>query len=107
MNKFILTYLGNTPHNMSPEEGKKHMQDYHNWLQNLGEAVVSPANPIKDTHVVKPNGEVTKGGDSTMSGYTIVQADTIEDAIAMAKNCPYVTVGGTIEVSQLIQMKGQ
>ena len=105
MSQFIISYLGgNRP--ASEEEGKEHMAKYRAWLAGLGEAAVSPANPLKNTHTVNPDGSVEQGGQTSMSGYTIVSVDTIEDAIAIAKDCPFLEIGGSLEVSELMQMPG-
>ena len=39
-----------------------------------------------------------------MSGYTLINANTKEEAIQIAKNCPYLEVGGQLEVSELMEM---
>jgi len=41
-----------------------------------------------------------------MSGYTIVEADSLNGAIAMGKDCPFLDVGGSPEVFELMQMPG-
>jgi hypothetical protein len=105
MSQFIISYLGgNRP--ATEEEGKEQMAKYRAWLSALGEAAVSPANPFKNTHTVNPDGSVEQGGKTAMSGYTIVSADAIEDAIAIAKDCPFLEIGGSLEVSELMQMPG-
>jgi hypothetical protein len=91
----------------TPEEGKKHFAKYMDWLASLGDAAVSPANPLKGTQTVGPDGTVTAGGESSMSGYTIVEADSMDAAIDMAKSCPFLDVGGSLEVSELMKMPGQ
>ncbi len=103
MPQFVLVYVGgNQP--SSPEEGQEHFAKYMEWLAGLGDAAVSPANPLKDTSTVNPDGSVTPGGGSNMSGYTIVEADTRDAALAMAKSCPFLEIGGSLEVSELMQM---
>lgn len=105
MPQFIIVYLGgNQP--SSPEEGKKHFSKYMDWLSSLGDAVVSPANPLKDTCTVSPDGAVTNGGTTTMSGYTIIEADSMEGALTMAKTCPFLEISGSLEVSELVEMPG-
>ena len=103
MTQFIITYLGGDQPS-SPEEGKQHFAKYKEWLSSLGDAAVSPANPLKDTHTVSADGTVTTGGTTTMSGYTIVEADSMETALEMAKACPFLEIGGSLEVSELVQM---
>ena len=103
MPKYVLVYLGgNQP--STPEEGKKHFSKYMDWLSSLGDAAVSPANPLKNTSTVHPDGTVTTGGSTTMSGYTIVEADSMEAALSMAKACPFLDIGGSLEVSELAKM---
>ncbi len=103
MAQYIITYLGgNQP--SSPEEGKQHFDRYKQWLLSLGESVVSPANPLKHTCTVKSDGTVTDGSTTSMSGYTIIEVDSIEAAQNAAKACPFLDLGGTLEVSELIQM---
>lgn len=105
MPNFVISYIGgNTP--STPEEGQKHMAKYRSWLSSLGDAAVSPANPLRNTQTVNPDGSVTAGSQTSMSGYTIVEADSHDDAVAMAKACPFLEVGGSLEVSEVMQMPG-
>jgi hypothetical protein len=39
-----------------------------------------------------------------MSGYTIIQADSMDAALSIAKACPFLEIGGSLEVSELIEM---
>ena len=103
MPKFMLTYLGGDQPS-SPEEGQKHFAKYKEWLGSLGDAIVSPANPLKGTCIVDPNGNVSQGGQTNMSGFTVVEADTIEAVLDMAKSCPFLEINGTLEVSEMIEM---
>ena len=103
MARYIITYLGGDQPS-SPEEGKQHFEKYKAWLASLGDSAISPANPLKNTNTVNPDGSVTAGSTTTMSGYTIVEADSIDDALAMAKACPFLDIGGSLEVSELMQM---
>lgn len=103
MSKFIISYLGgNIPSN--PEESAKHLTNYKEWLSSLGDSIISAANPLKDTHTINPDGSVTDGSTTAMSGFTIIEAGSIETAIEMVKTCPFLELGGSLEVSELMQM---
>ena len=104
MAQYIMVYLGGDQPS-SPEEGKQHFSKYMNWLSSLGDAVVSPANPLKDTITVHSDGTVTPGGTTSMSGFTIIEADSMEAALSIAKGCPFLDIGGSLEVSKLMQMQ--
>lgn len=105
MTKYIITYLGGDKQS-SPEEGKQHMAKYMEWLSSLGKSAVSPMNPFKNTSTVNSDRSVTAGSKTFMSGYTIVEADSMEKALEVAKSCPFLDIGGSLEVSELMQMPG-
>ncbi len=106
MPQYVIVYLGgNQP--SSPEEGKQHFSKYMDWLSSLGDSAVSPANPLKNTNTVNPDGTVTAGGAASMSGYTIIEANSMEAALSVAKACPFLDIGGSLEVSELVEMPGQ
>jgi len=106
MPQYVIVYLGGNPPS-SPEEGKQHFAKYMEWLASMGDSAVSPANPLKNTRTVNADGTVTDGGSSTMSGYTIVKADSMEEALSFAKTCPFLDIGGSLEVSELVVMPSQ
>lgn len=103
MANYIIVYLGGNPPS-TPEEGKKHFAEYMEWLASLGDAVVSPANPLKHTTTVNPDGSTVVGGSTTMSGYTIIKAASMDDVLAMTKSCPFLKIGGSLEISELVEM---
>jgi hypothetical protein len=77
------------------------------WLASLGDSAVIPANPLKNTSTVNSDGTVTDGGTTTMSGYTIIEEDSMEVALSIAKACPFLDIGGSLEVSELVEMPSQ
>jgi hypothetical protein len=42
-----------------------------------------------------------------MSGFSIIKADSMEAALKIAKDCPFLDIGGSLEVSELMQMPVQ
>ena len=105
MAQYIISYLGGEQPS-TPEEGKQHFSKYKEWLSSLGDSVVSPANPFKNTSTVNSDGSVTSGSTTSMSGYTIIEADSMESTLEIAKACPFLEIGGSLEVSELMQMPG-
>ncbi len=105
MAQYIITYLGGDQPS-SPEEGKQHFAKYKEWLSSLGDSAVSPANPFKNTSTVNSDGTVTTGSTTSMSGFTIIKADSMESALSIAKSCPFLEIGGSLEVSELMQIPG-
>ena len=106
MPQYVIVYLGGDQPS-SPEEGKQNFTKYMGWLSSLGDSAVSPANPLKNTSTINPDGTVTKGSTTTMSGYTILETDSMEAALSIAKACPFLDIGGSLEVSELAEMPSE
>ena len=106
MTQYVIVYLGGDQPS-SPEEGKQHMAKYMEWLSALGDSAASPANPLKNTSTVNSDGTVTTVGTTTMSGYTIIDVDSMDEALSSAKDCPFLDIGGSLEVSEIMQMPGK
>ncbi len=103
MPQYIFVYLGGE-YPSNPEEGQKHFEEYQQWLASLGDAVVSPAIPFKDTHTVQAGDKAGPGTMSAMSGLSIMRMNSMEEALAAAQRCPFLDIKGTLEVSELIEM---
>lgn len=103
MPNFLLAYHG-TPKFNTPEEGATHMERWQAWSASLGEAVIDPGMPVGPSMTVTANGFVEGGGSNPLSGITIVEADSIEAAMEMAKSCPHIDARGTIEVAEALNM---
>ena len=106
MKQYVLVYLGGSRPS-SPEEARKHFAKYMDWLSSLGDSVVIPTIPLKDTSTVSPDGTIMEGGSSAMSGFTIIKADSMEAALSIAKACPFLEIGGSLEVSEMMEMPVQ
>jgi hypothetical protein len=76
------------------------------WLDGLGDSAISPTNPLTKTQPVNPDGSVTTGGSAAMSGFTILEAESIDAALVAARSCPFLETGGSLEASELMQMPG-
>ncbi len=96
MPQFIMTYHGGTKPK-TPEEGQAHMQRYMEWIGNL-DAVV-PQQPLKGSEVLGSK-EIT-----TMMGYTIINADDMDAARAIAQSCPFLEMDDSaMQLSELLVM---
>jgi len=102
MPKFIFAYHGGKKPE-SPEAGAALMARWNAWLTALGDAVVSPGNPVGKSKTVSATGVADNGGPDPLSGFSVMQADTIEAALEMAKSCPHLE-HGTIEVAEMMDM---
>ena len=69
------------------------------WVSSLGDASVDPGNPLGMSKTVSADGVTDGGGANPMSGFSVVKADSMDAALEMAKECPFLEIGGTIVVA--------
>jgi len=103
MSNYIIAYRGGRKPD-SPEEGGKHMAKWKVWVDGLGDAAVNPGTPLGKSRIVSADGVSDDGGADPMSGYSIVEADGMDAALEMAKACPFLETGGTLEVAEVMKM---
>ena len=103
MPEYLIAYLGGDQPSSS-EEGQKHFAKYQEWLASLGTALVSPMNPLKNTKTVNSDGSVSDGSATSMSGFTILAAESMQEALEKAKACPFLKLNGYLEVSEMVEM---
>ena len=78
----------------TPEEQQSGMQAWMEWFGKAGNAIVDGGAPLT-------------GGDGTLSGYSILQADSTEALQSILDGHPHTTHGGTIETYGVLPMPGQ
>jgi len=96
MANYVLVYHGGGMPE-TPEEGAKVMQAWNAWFAELGDAVVDGGNPASATRTIAPDGSVSDDA-SGPSGYSILKADSLDAAVALAKGCPVLQGGASIQV---------
>lgn len=99
MAKYLLLYSGGGMPE-TEEETAKVLKAWEAWYGELGEAVVDPGNPIGPAaKSVGSDGTVSDGPAGTMAtGYTIIEAESLDAAAKMAQSCPVLQGGADISV---------
>ncbi|WP_223787359.1 hypothetical protein [Marinicella meishanensis] len=100
MKKFVLVYRGA----VQPDDGSQHMQDWMAWVHGLGTAMLDPGLPVMASKTVSTTGVHDTESDDPVAGISILQAADFEAALAMVKPCPHLSIGGTIEVAEAMDM---
>ncbi|HSF90601.1 MAG TPA: YciI family protein [Paracoccaceae bacterium] len=105
MPNFVLIYKGGNPP-ATPEEGQANMAKWFEWTKAAGDKMVEPNNPLVQWKSVGPDGTVSDMAGPFM-GYSVISVETQDEALALAKACPFLEVGGTIDVAQIMEMPGK
>ncbi len=88
----------------TPEEGARVMAAWQAWYGAMGEAVSQGGAPVGMSKTVSGSGVTDDGGANPASGFTVVTADSHDAAVEMAKGCPILESGGTVEVAACMEM---
>lgn len=103
MAKYLYVYHGGSVP-QTKEEQDKVMQAWMGWFGQLGASVVDGGNPVGKSTTIKNGSVVDDGGPNPVSGYSIIEATSTDDAVAKAKGCPILAAGGSIEVAEIFPM---
>ena len=99
MTKFLYAYTGGGGNMDATEEERQALyQKWGAWMGGLGDALVDAGAPFSESKSV--NGCGTVG----LTGYSLVEAASLDDAVAKAKGCPIFESGGNVEVYETMPM---
>ncbi len=103
--KFMFIYHGgDKPPPATEEEGKAEMARWQQWMDGIGDKLTDPGAPAGKSHTVSQTGVAANGGANPVMGYSLVMASGIDEAIEMARGCPLVSDGGSVEVAEAMEM---
>ncbi|MFK7819021.1 MAG: YciI family protein [Planctomycetaceae bacterium] len=112
MAKFMFVYRNSEEaerEEMSPEQMQQVLQHWMNWIQGGMEAgwMIDGGDALLPVgKVVRADGTITDGpfveSKELVGGFSIVQADSVEEAAKLTENCPIFVAGGNVEVRQLM-----
>lgn len=97
MANYLLVYHGGSMPEGEAETAAV-MSAWDAWFHKLGDALVDGGNPASATKVISSDGSVAAGGATSPSGYSIIKADSHDQAVDLAKGCPVLAGGAMIEV---------
>ena len=97
--KYLLVYYGGGMPE-SPAAQARVLKQWEKWFAKLGPAMVDGGNPFSGAvNKIRADGSVAKGAiGKRASGYSIIEAASLDKATRSAKGCPIIKSGGEIAV---------
>jgi YCII-related domain len=107
MSKYLLLYKGPaTPmEQFTPEQTEEQMRAWNEWMGRVGSALVDGGTPFGAGSAVSDDGST--GQPSDLNGYSIIEADNLDEAHALTKDHPFLAEGKgrfTIEIFELVPL---
>lgn len=97
MTDYLLLYSGGSMPETEEEQATV-MKAWNDWMHSLGEGLKDGGNPFTPAgKTIAADGSVSDGAGSA-SGYSIIQADSLDAAVEAAKGCPVLQGGAQIAV---------
>jgi hypothetical protein len=99
MSKFLVTYHGGPGMPADPAQMDRIRTAFGAWLAEAGKAVTDPGAPVR------PSSQISNGTPEprvAIGGYTVIEADDVDAAVAVLRSHPFVARGGTLQVDELV-----
>ena len=105
MTNFVLLYTGGGMPETEAEQAEV-MGAWGAWYAGMGEAIVDGGNPFSVAKSVGADGAVSDGASMSppVTGYTVISADSMDDAVSKVKNHPHTKYGGAVSVHETFTM---
>jgi hypothetical protein len=113
MSEFLMLFRSDVSlERPSPEQMQAMMKQWQDWMGSIAaqNKLASAGNRLTAEHakIVKPGGVITNGPfvelKEAVGGYIIVKCESADEAAELAKGCPIMHVGGSVEVRLVIPM---
>jgi len=101
MKKYLFVVYG--PSAESEQERAMGMQLMADWYRSLGGALVDPGAPFVGACTVSSDGAGAAIGPNA-TGFNMVQAESMDEAIELAKKCPLLEHGRQVTVFETLPM---
>ncbi len=104
MAKHIFVYHGGKVPETDADKARV-MDAWSSWFESMGDAVVDGGHPVGMSSTVLAGGRVeNNGGANPVSGYSLIEAADSDAAVAIARKCPILDDGGSVEVAECFDM---
>jgi hypothetical protein len=96
----------------SADEMQQHLQKWVDWFKDLGAKglVKDPGHPLENTGKVVRNKQKAihdspyAEAKDVVAGYMLIEANDLAHAAEIAKGCPILDVGGSVEIREIQRM---
>jgi len=96
--RYLLIYYGGTMPE-TPAQQARVMKQWTTWFARLGSAIIDPGNPFSGkVNKVRADGVAKGPVGQRASGYSIIEAPSLDAATRLAKGCPVIRSGAQVAV---------
>jgi hypothetical protein len=92
--KYVLTFRGQVGRRLTAEEEGR----WPTWFEEINDSIADFGNRVGQVREVGGG----RARSDELSGYIVVNADSLDGAAAVAGGCPILQQGGSVEVGEIV-----
>jgi hypothetical protein len=102
MPTYLITYHGGGGPPASAEAREQMMAAFGAWVASVGDHMIDPGAPLGPAKTVSTEGVQDGGAGAGIGGYSLISADDLDAAVGLVENHPFVSRGGSLQVSEAV-----
>ena len=101
MSRYVLAFRGDPSRDAAPDAEAA----WGAWFAELGPTIVDVGTRVGQVQrlAAEQRGD---GAEEVLTGYLVVEATDIDDAVTLARGCPGLKSGVSVEVAETVPMGG-
>ena len=93
--KYVLAFRGQMERRLTGEEEAR----WPAWFQQINDSIADFGSRVGEVREVEARAERS----DVLSGYILINADSLDAAATVAGGCPALQQGGSVEVGELVE----
>jgi hypothetical protein len=104
MPTYLITYHGGPGMPTDPAAAQQMLAAFQAWVGEVGDAMRDPGAPLAAAKTVSSSAEADGQTEAVVSGYTVIEAPSLDDAVQLVRSHPFLTRGGSLQVSESVSV---
>ncbi len=89
-----------------PEATRQMLEAFQGWAGGVGRLLIDPGAPLGAAKTVSSSGSTDGQQEAAIGGYSILEAEDLEGALALVESHPFLQRGGTLQISESVAVGG-
>lgn len=106
MPTYLITYHGGPGMPSDPAAAEQMVAAFQAWVAEVGTAMRDPGAPLGAAKTVSADSEADGQTEAAIGGYTIVEAEGLGEAVGLVRSHPFLSRGGSLQVSEALSVGG-
>jgi hypothetical protein len=102
MPTYLITYHGGPGMPADSQAAEKMLAAFQTWVGEVGTAMRDPGAPLGPSRTISTDSEADGQANAQIGGYTLIEAETLDDAVDLVRSHPFLTRGGSLQVNEAV-----